>query len=301
MDTPLSAPDSWMWMIPALFGICFAGLGYMIVQALRSGAEAYSNAYSEQASRQFEDIFLFIPAQRITDISWSLASLIFLLTFFAVGDVQSEKSALTGILVAGVVAGLFLNAPAVVLSWLKGRRLHRFNVQLVDALVTMSNSLKAGFSITQAIETVVRNSQAPLSQEFAVFLHETRVGVPFDDALRNIVERVRSDDLVLVAMAIETARITGGNLTEVFDSIAGTIRERMRIEGRIQTLTAQGRLQGIVIGVMPILLAIMMIVIDPEMMLPFLRSRIGLIVVGAVIILETVGFLAIRKIVRIDV
>jgi tight adherence protein B len=112
---------------------------------------------------------------------------------------------------------------------------------------------------------------------------------------------VRSDDLVLVAMAIETARITGGNLTEVFDSIAGTIRERMRIEGRIRTLTAQGRLQGIVIGVMPILLAIMMIVIDPEMMLPFLRSRMGLIVVGAVIILETVGFLAIRKIVRIDV
>lgn len=301
MEPTLNAPDIWIWLVPSLFGLCFAGLGYIVTQAMRSGAEAYSQAYSEQASLQFEDMFLFIPPHRITEISWSFASVIFLLTFFAVGNFESQQSSLIGILVAGVVAGLFLNAPTVLLSWLKARRLARFNVQLVDALVTMSNSLKAGFSIAQSIEAVVNNSQAPLSQEFAVFLHETRVGVPFDDALRNMVERVGSDDLVLVAMAIETARITGGNLTEVFDSIAGTIRERMRIEGRIRTLTAQGRLQGIVIGLMPIALGFMMIVIDPEMMMPFLRSKVGLIVIGAVIILETVGFLAIRKIVRIDV
>lgn len=298
------APDAsllGLWLTPALFGLCFAGLGYVIINALHAGADAYANEYSQEAARQFEDIFLFIPPQRITDIAWSLACAIFILIFFSISDLQTESSILTGLTLGAIAGAGALKFPTFMLSVLRRRRRNRFNMQLVDALLSMSSSLKAGFSISQAIEAVVQNTQPPISQEFAMFLHETRVGVPFDDALQKLVDRVGSDDLVLVAAAIETARITGGNLTDVLDNIAATIRERLRIEGRVHTLTAQGRLQGIVIGVMPFILAGMLIVIDRDMMMPFLRSTVGLATIGVVLILETLGFLTIRKIVQIDI
>jgi tight adherence protein B len=153
----------------------------------------------------------------------------------------------------------------------------------------------------QTFETVVRDGENPIAQEFSVFLQETRVGVSFDDALRNMERRIGSDDLSLVVMAIETARKTGGNLTEVFERIAHTIRERMRIEVRIRTLTAQGRLQGFVVGAMPLVIGVALMIVDPNMMMPFLYSTAGLVVIGAVVILVAMGGIVIRKIVNIDV
>jgi tight adherence protein B len=165
----------------------------------------------------------------------------------------------------------------------------------------MSNALKAGFSITQAVESVVKEGQNPIAQEFSLFLQETRVGVGFSEALNNLDRRVGSDDLTLVVMAIDTARKTGGNLTEIFEKIASTIRERLRIEGRIRTLTAQGRLQGWIVGAMPVIIGIAMMIVDPTLMLPFLHSRVGLVVIGAVAVLILAGGLVIRKIIRIDI
>jgi tight adherence protein B len=293
--------DALLWIAPLLYAVAFGGLGYMLLLALQAGSEAYAAEYTERTARQFEDIFLFIPTKRLLELAWALSAVCFLLAFYLFSDLSSERGIVIGIAVAALTALLALRLPSLLLRALRVRRRTRFNTQLVDALMTMSNALKAGFSITQAVESVVRNGEAPISQEFSVFLHETRVGVPFEEALNNMVERVGSDDLRLVAVSIETARLTGGNLTEVFESIAATIRERMRIEGRIRTLTAQGRLQGIVIGVMPILLCVAMVFVDPDMMMPFLHSRVGLIVLGAVAIFELLGFFFIRKIVRIDI
>jgi len=112
---------------------------------------------------------------------------------------------------------------------------------------------------------------------------------------------VGSDDLTLVVVAIETARRTGGNLTEIFERISSTIRERLRIERRIKTLTAQQRLQGIVVGCMPVIITAALMIVDPEMMIPFLHSTIGLVIVGVVALLILCGALVIRKIIRIDV
>ena len=134
-----------------------------------------------------------------------------------------------------------------------------------------------------------------------MFLHQTRVGLPLDQALESLQKRVGSDDLALMIAAFETARKTGGNLTEVFEKIAHTIRERMRIELRIRTLTAQGRLQGVIVGAMPLLLGVAMFVLDKGMMLAFLRSGFGLTLLIAVIVLEVIGALVIRKIVNIDI
>jgi len=290
-----------IWLIPSLFALTVAGLAYVLFQAFSSGAEAYSGAYSETTARQFEDVFLFVPPRRIAEIGWATAAVLFLAVFLLAGNLTSAAGIALGLLLGTVAALLGLMGPRWLVVVLRRRRLARFNAQLVDTLVGMSNALRAGFSITQTFEAVVREGQNPIAQEFDVFLQQTRVGVGFSDALRNLEERVGSEDLTLVVAAIETARKTGGRLTEVFEKIAATIRERIRIEGRIRTLTAQGRLQGIVVACMPVVIAVALAILDPGLMIPFLRSFIGIAVIVAVTLLITCGALVIRKIVNIDV
>jgi len=284
-----------------LFGLSFSGLAYVLMRALSSGAQAYAGAYSERTARDFEDLFLFIPPRRITEIGWACAVAVFLVFALVFFDPRHPAPTLVGLALGTVGGMLALMAPARLLSVLRERRRRRFNVQLVDALAHMSNALKAGFSLNQAFETVVENGQNPIAQEFQVLLQQLRVGMPFNDALLSLEQRVGSEDLTLVVTTIDIARRTGGNLTEVFDRIGMTIRERMRIESRVRTLTAQGRLQGFVVGAMPLILGVAMTVLRPGMMLPFLKSVNGMIAVAAVIVLITLGAMLIRKIIRIDV
>lgn len=290
-----------LYAIPTLYLVCFSGLVYYILQILKTGAETYNSAYSEETSRQFADIFLFLPPRRIVELAWSAAAVVFLLFFFVAGDFSTPAGTVRGIVVGGVAAGLTLNAPRWQLAIMKRRRLAKFNEQLVDALMTMSNSLRSGSSILQAFEHIVRQNQAPISQEFNLFLQETRLGVKFEDALANLSARVGSEDLTIMIRAIEIARQTGGNLTEVFDKISAIIRERLRIQKRIESLTAQGRMQGIIVGVMPVLLVIAMFVLDPKLMLGFFTSPLGIVIALAALLMETAGALMIRKIINIDI
>jgi tight adherence protein B len=236
----------------------------------------------------------------VLELSAASSALCFLFAFFMVGGF-SGKSFMAGMLVGSLAAAGGWRIPKAVLAVMKKRRLMRFNEQLVDSLVNMSNALKAGFSIQQAIEMVIREGQSPISQEFGTFIHQARVGMRLEDAMENMRQRVGSDDLTLMVGAIEIARQTGGNLTEVFEKIAHTIRERLRIEQRIRTLTAQGRLQGIVVGCTPLLLGLAMYFLDPGMMLMFLHSGAGMVTLGGVVLLIVLGALVIRKIIAIDV
>lgn len=289
------------FLIPALFALSFAGLAFVMLRAVASGAEAYSGAYSQETARAFEDVFLFIPPRRIAEAGWATAALAFIVTFLGTVEFTTVRGILVGLVLGSVAGSLALQAPRVLLGFLRRRRLKRFNLQLVDKLVSMSNALKAGFSITQAFESVVKDQENPIAQEFDVLLQQTRVGVSFSDALQNLETRVGSDDLSLVILAIEAARKTGGNLTEIFEKIAATIRERMRIENRIRTLTAQGRLQGIVVGAMPVIIGVALMIVDPDLMMPFLHSPVGMGTIVAVAILVLCGALVIRKIVNIDI
>jgi tight adherence protein B len=298
-QTSLTGP---LWVVAALNGVCFAGLAYLLIKAARSQARDYSGSYAQTMARQFEDVFLFVPPRLIAKFGWGLAIFLFLLVFLGLsGNFSSAPRVVAALLLGLIVAGPALAAPRQFLAIVKRRRLRRFNLQLVDTLVSMSNALKAGFSITQAFETVVKDGENPIAQEFGLFLQQTRMGVSFSDALANLEQRVGSEDMTLVAMAIETARRTGGNLTEIFDKISRTIRERLRIENRIRTMTAQGRLQGIVVGAMPIVIGVVLMIIDRETMLPFLTSIFGLVSMIAVVFLIAFGAFFIRKIIRIDI
>ncbi len=193
------------------------------------------------------------------------------------------------------------NGQSPLARYLDSRRREAFNAQLPEALATMSNALRAGFSMSQAFDSIVEQGDAPMSEEFAILQRQLRVGMSFEDALESLSQRVGSDDLTLVTTAILISRKTGGNVTEIFDKISETIRGRMRIQRKVKSLTAQGRLQGIVVSLMPVFLGLIMTLIRPNLMLPFLASATGLLAVAAMTVLVTVGWLMIRKIIRIDV
>ena len=193
------------------------------------------------------------------------------------------------------------NGESPLAKWLDARRRAAFNAQLPEALATMSNALRAGFSISQAFDSVVEQGEKPMSEEFAIVQQQLKIGMSFEDALESLSQRVGSDDLTLVTTAILVSRKTGGNVTEIFDKISETIRGRMRVERKVKSLTAQGRLQGIVISVLPFLLGIAITVMKPKMMLPFLTSPAGILSVVAMCVLIALGWLMIRKIIRIDV
>lgn len=209
-------------------------------------------------------------------------------------------------LLIGALIGFFL--PRFWLNRRKSGRLNAFNKQLPDTITLIANALRAGSSFLQAIELVVRESRPPISTEFSRVIREVNLGLPFDQALENMVRRVRSDDLELMATAISIQHQVGGNLAEILDSIAYTIRERVRIKGEIRTLTAQQRLSGYVVGFLPIGLAGFLFVAAPGFMDPMFANppAIAGLPAGVIILflggfMMFIGFMLIRRIVDIEV
>ena len=193
------------------------------------------------------------------------------------------------------------NGESPLARWLDNRRRQKFNEQLPEALATMSNALRAGFSITQAFDSVVEQDEKPMCEEFAILQQQLRIGMTFEQALDSMSQRVGSDDLTLVTTAILISRKTGGNVTEIFDKISDTIRGRMRIERKVKSMTAQGRMQGLIVSLMPIVLGIAMICLKPKMMIPFLTGVTGVICIAVMTVLIVLGWMMIRKIIKIDV
>lgn len=193
------------------------------------------------------------------------------------------------------------NGTSPLARYLDAKRREAFNNQLPEALATMSNALRAGFSISQAFDSVVESADKPMCEEFAILRQQIQIGMSFEDALESLSQRVGSDDLTLVTTSILISRKTGGNVTEIFDRISDTIRGRMRIERKIRSLTAQGRLQGIIVSLMPVALGAAMVALKPKMMLPFIFSAKGAVCILVMFSLIAVGWFFIRKIIRIDV
>jgi tight adherence protein B len=209
-------------------------------------------------------------------------------------------------LLAGALLGFML--PRLWLSRRKSARLNAFNKALPDTITLIANALRAGSSFLQAIELVVRESRPPISTEFGRVIREVNLGLPFEHALENMVRRVRSDDLELMATAISIQHTVGGNLAEILDSIAFTIRERVRIKGEIKTLTAQQRLSGYVVGFLPIGLAGFIFVAAPKFFDPMFAKPpeiaglpAGVIIMAVGLFMMFIGFMLIRRIVDIEV
>ncbi len=201
--------------------------------------------------------------------------------------------------VVGMILGYFV--PRIWVGRRISSRLDAFNKQLADTITLLSNSLRAGSSFLQSIELVSRETPAPMGEEMGRVVREVNLGLGMEEALSNLVRRIKSDDLDLMVTAIGVQQQVGGNLAEILDTIAFTIRERVRIKGEIRTLTAQGRYSGYLVAFLPIAIAVTLNFINPEFMQPLFTQLIGqiLLLVGGVMM--AIGFIAIRKITDIKV
>ena len=235
-------------------------------------------------------------------------------------DVKLKSSEwLLGIVGVGVLVGVlamarfgtpiaFLPCPVAtwflsgfVLRFLQAKRKRAFDKQLGDTIILLSNALKAGYSFAQAVSTVSKSATPPISEEFSRATREMALGISVDDALNHMVRRNVSEDFDLMVTAVQIHRVVGGNLAEILDTIAHTIRERVRIKGEIRTLTAQARASGYIISLLPIGLAAMLSVISPDYFGPMFHQMLGIVMLAVGGFSMAVGFALIQKIVKIEV
>jgi tight adherence protein B len=227
-------------------------------------------------------------------IRWGMAGAFFVLPFIFGFELFN-----LGLAFGAALAGYML--PAYWLNSKKNARLKRINAQLVEMLGLVSNSLKSGYGLMQSFEFASRQMEPPLGFEIRRLLREANLGMSAEDALNAMGERIASSDLDMVLTAINIQRTVGGNLAEILDRVAFTMRERERIRGEIATLTSQQRMTGTVIGSLPILMFVLFMLLNPGYMSLLFTEMAGRMMLVAAIVMETLGFLTIKKIMAIEV
>lgn len=206
-----------------------------------------------------------------------------------------------GLFLGGIVSIIGWKAPKPVVDSMVERRIKKYQGQMVDALNLLSNGLRAGLSVPQSLGLVVDELPAPVSQEFNQILQQTKIGVPLEEAFENLVKRVPTQDNEMFVSSVNILRETGGNLAEVFDTITGVIRERVRLAQKIDTYVAQGKFQGYTIFAMPFVMMAIFTVSDPESMDKLYSTIIGNIILALAVGLACLGLYFILKIVNIKV
>jgi tight adherence protein B len=214
----------------------------------------------------------------------------------------------TNWLLALPIAACVLLLPRLYIKALRAAYYRKFDDQLADALMLMSNSLRAGFSFMQSMEMVAREAPSPISDEFYRITQEIAIGVPVPEALTSMTDRIKSLDLALVVTAVIIQREVGGALAQLLELIAEVIRERQRIKGEIRTLTAQGRLTGAILGFMPFTVGFLIWFMssvsspgEPSFIDPLLSTQLGNMILAGAVIWQMLGFFIIMKIVNIKV
>jgi len=210
-------------------------------------------------------------------------------------------SGMTGVLIGLVAAVIGYNLPKIYLNRRRQGRVDKLNAQLPEALTMISNSLKAGFGLLQALNVAADQLSHPISTELSRTIHEMNIGSSAEEALLALSERAGSYDLDIVVTAILVQRTVGGNLGEILDTVADTMRERIRIRGEIQTLTAQQKLTGVVIGLLPIGIGVLFQFLSPNYISPLFTTFVGKVMLGIAAVLETIGVLIIQRILKIEV
>lgn len=202
---------------------------------------------------------------------------------------------------AAAAAAAGYTAPALYVRWRQRRRTRQFEDQLVDALVLISNALKSGFSFMQAMQAVADEMPDPIGAEFRQAIVEVRMGSPVDEAMVAIANRVRSADFGLVVSGMVIQRQVGGNLTEIIGNVVRTVRERHRIHREVRTLTAEQRMEGAVLSVLPLVLLLVLLLASPGYVSNMWAEPSGRLILAAGLLSDLLGVLVIRKLVQIEV
>jgi tight adherence protein B len=271
--------------------------------------EAATNGYVRWMVSMFDRMFVEVKT------TWCVASIVTsVLVFGAAGWLLTTGIPYTPwgynlirlVVIGTLVVGPFglptgYGLPRYVVNTLWERRIDAFEDQLLDALTFMSNGLKSGLSLLQAMDMVREELPDPISQEFALALNEQRLGVPLEDSLLALEKRVGTEDIQIVVTSINILRQSGGNLSETFDTVAETIRERKKVQGRIRSLTAQGVAQGVIIVAMPFVLGFILWMMDHALISRLWTTWLGWILIFVMLSLQVVGGWMIKRIVKVQV
>jgi tight adherence protein B len=203
-------------------------------------------------------------------------------------------ASLAGLVIGGVLPWLFVASR-------QSRRRSAFYEQLPDTLQLVAGSLSAGYSMPQAVDTVVREGNQPIAGELYRALAETRLGVPLEDALDTVADRMRSRDFHWVVMAVRIQRDVGGNLAEVLGTVAATLRERDRLRRQVRVLSAEGRLSALVISLLPVVFIIVAVIARPDYLKPLYTTALGGLMLITASILFIIGIFWLRRVTRVEV
>lgn len=262
----------------------------MVIQEYLQKSTAWADDYSRQ--------FLDINVKYI--VLGTLAVFCLLGVFFAIG-----AGGFFGVFmfILFFAAGLYvgLKMPGIILNSLKRRRGEKINKQLMDALILLSNSLKSGMDIVQGFERVSSDLRPPISDEFGLVIKNYKLGTPFEKSLENMEERVESRLLSYMVKAIVLQRQVGGNLTKIFERIVENIREESKLEEKLQAMTAQQRIQSLVVAIMPWIMVSVLFIFQPDVMIKFYTKPIGIFVLFMCIIWISIGIKMVSKLGEIRV
>jgi len=251
----------------------------------------YKETFTESASANMSDMFMAVDANRLFQFNLIAIFVLPILTWFLLGD------PITTIAIFCLVAFM----PTMIYRSMRKRRLRTFEEQLPDALLMMAGSMKAGASLNIALENLVEEQPVPLSQEFELFMREQRIGTDFDVSLQHMEKRLPIQDFAMLSSALRINREIGGNLATIMESLGDTLRRKHQMEGKIESLTAQGKLQGVVMTGLPVLLAFLLYMLEPASMEKLWTTTIGWIVLSIILFMEILGYIMIQKITAIDV
>ncbi len=284
------------WVIIPVFGICV-----FVVTILWS--DRIINWLYKRSLGQRSEILRLLKVMG-NDVNEKKITIIILLLSFGLGALSFL--ALWPMVVPGTILGVALtiagwSLPLLVVKSMHEGRCNKFVDQMVDGLTIMANGIKAGSNPQESMKRVVEIMGAPINQEFAQVLYQMQVGDSFESALNDLGNRIPRPDVQMFVTSINILKETGGNLAETFQTIVITVRERQKVEKKIQALTAQGLMQGIIVTLIPFILLIVFFVIDPNFIRPMFTTTLGLVLLFAMLGLQIIGGVVIKKLVTIKV
>jgi tight adherence protein B len=284
-----------IFVIP-LIAFCVFVVSYIWSEALIEFLRKKSLGTREEIIRLLDLMFVEIDEKRITILLSLLSFGLGAVTFFAF-----FPEVLIGTLVGMVVTAAMWNVPLIFIRNMHEKRMVTFTDQMVDGLTIMANGIKSGLSVPQSMERIVENMGQPISQEMNLVLSQIRIGRNVEEALIELAVRIDKPDVQMFVTAVNILKETGGNLAETFQTIVYTIRERQKIEKKIQAMTAQGIMQGTIISMMPIVIMVVLYFTDQKFIMPLFTTTLGLMILMGVFVLIIIGGLMIKKIVKINV
>ena len=276
--------------------------GALLIGLLLNGEQIYAWVNSKNASEREEmarilDLMFVV----ITPENLKFFYLLYLVSLFGLGILFFAPSVGGSVFFGFFFVGLGWTLPRRILGILHKRRTKKFVIQMVDALSLMSNGLRSGLNVPQALQIVTEELPNPISQEFGLVLSQNKLGVTLEDAMSNLSVRMPADDIEMFTTSVNILKETGGNLAETFDTISSTIRERIKVESKIAAMVSQGVLQGVIVVLMPFALAAVLYAIDPERIAPMFSTIPGWILLILMMSLQFAGGFIIWKIVQIKV